>query len=228
MKRNKHFVEERILLNDLSSYAGEAYQKLQVNVDLANVNHKYKVIGVTSSLKSEGKSTTIVNLANIYAKKGKKVIICDFDLRRPSIHFYFKKPNENGLVDFFMGDISKEELIKHSSEGIDFINRGKSTPFPAEVLESPKLKSLIESLKEKYDYIFIDCPPILVAADTTLISKYLDGMIVVVKTNYATKDMVAETFRALKDSKISVIGCVMTDVPTKHGRYYGYYEGYSE
>lgn len=227
MRKKKEVIEERIIVEDLSSYAGEAYQKLQVNIDLANVDNKYKVIGVTSSLKSEGKSTTLVNLANIYAKKGKKVVICDFDLRRPTIHFYFRKPNEHGIVDYLLGETSKEDLIKHSTEGIDFINRGKATPFPAEILESPKLGAILEELRRNYDLVFIDCPPILVAADTTLISKHLDGIIVVVKTNYATKEMVGETFRTLKDGNVNVIGCVMTDVPSKRG-YYSYYDGYHD
>lgn len=221
-KKKKQIIEDRILVDDISSRAGEAYQRLQVNIDLASVKDKKKIIGITSSTKSEGKSTTLVNLANIYAKKGKKVIIIDLDLRRPTIHFYFRKPNETGIVDYVLGEIQKEDLIIHTNENIDFINCGKHTPFPAEVLESEKLAELINELKKEYDYIFLDCPPILVAADTTIISKFLDGIIIVVKENYATKDMLSETVRTLRNCKVNIIGAVMTNVTVKDAGYYSY------
>lgn len=226
MAKRKHtgaLFDERIIISDLSSSAGEAYQRLQVNLDLASIDSKYKVIGITSSTKSEGKSTTIVNLANVYARKNKKVCIIDLDLRRPSIHYFFKKPNEVGLVDCVVGEISKEEVVKHSEEGIDFINTGKHTPFPAQVLESKNLLDLIEYLKGIYDFVLLDCPPILVSADTTLISKFTDGFIFVVKTNSTNKDALGDSLDALRNCGANIIGAVMTDVPSGRGTdYYGY------
>ena len=222
-KHNGSLFDERIIVNDLSSSAGEAYQRLQVNVDLASIDSKLKVIGITSSTKSEGKSTTIVNLANIYARKNKKVCVIDLDLRRPSLHYFFKKPNDFGLVDYVLGEIDKEHVVKHSEEGIDFINTGKHTPFPAQVLESKNLMDLIEYLKGIYDFVLLDCPPILVSADTTIISKFTDGFIFVVKTNSTVKDALGDSLEALRNCGANIIGAVMTDVPSGRGSdYYGY------
>lgn len=228
MSKKKENVEERVLLDDLSSLAGEAYQKLQVNLDLANIGHKYKVIAFTSSEKSEGKTTTVGNLASVYAKKGKKIVIMDLDLRRPASHFLFRKPNENGIVDYVAGEINKEDLIKHTDSGVDLIVCGKHTPFPAEVLENEKLEKLINELKEEYDYIFLDCPPILVASDTVIISKLIDGILLVVRQGQTPKEEFAETKRTLENAKINIIGCVMTDCKNSHGSsgYYYNYDGY--
>ena len=224
MNKKKMISEERILIDDLSSLSGESYQRLQTNIELANIDKKMHIIGVTSASMSEGKSTTLVNLANVYAHKGKKVIIIDLDLRRPSVHFYFKKPNEKGIVDYVLDECTKEELIKHSKNGIDFINCGKHTIFPYQIIESEKLLNLIEELKNEYDYIFIDCPPILVGTDTILVTKFLDGIILVLRFNYVTKDMVNECIKQLKNTKVNVIGSVLTNMSPKDCGLYSYEE----
>lgn len=226
MRKNKKYEisEDRILIDDLSSLAGESYQRLQTNIELANIDKKLHVIGVTSASMSEGKSTTLVNLANVYAQKGKKVIILDLDLRRPSVHFYFKKPNEKGIVDYILDECTREELIKHSKIGIDFINCGKHTIFPSQIIESEKLVKLIEELKKEYDYVFIDCPPILVGTDTILATKFLDGIILVLRFNYATKDMVNECVKQLRNTKVNIIGSVLTNLSPKECGLYSYEE----
>lgn len=222
--KRKEVAEDRILIDDLSSLAGESYQRLQTNIELANIDKKIKVIGVTSATKSEGKSTTLANLANVYAQKNKKVVILDLDLRRPSVHFYFKKPNEKGIVDYVLDECSKEELIKHSKLGVDFINCGKHTIFPSQIIESEKLAKLIDELKETYDYVLIDCPPILVGTDTILATKFLDGVILVLRFNYATKDMVNECVKQLRNTKVNIIGSVLTNLSPKECGLYSYEE----
>lgn len=222
--KRKEVAEDRILIDDLSSLAGESYQRLQTNIELANIDKKIKVIGVTSATKSEGKSTTLANLANVYAQKNKKVVILDLDLRRPSVHFYFKKPNEKGIVDYVLDECSKEELIKHSKLGVDFINCGKHTIFPSQIIESEKLAKLIDELKETYDYVLIDCPPILVGTDTILATKFLDGVILVLRFNYATKDMVNDCVKQLRNTKVNIIGSVLTNLSPKECGLYSYEE----
>lgn len=222
--KNKGVVEDRILIDDLSSLAGESYQRLQTNIELANIDKKMKVIGITSATKSEGKSTTLANLANVYAQKHKKIIVLDLDLRRPSVHFYFKKPNEKGIVDYVLDECTKEELIKHSKTGVDFINCGKHTIFPSQIIESEKLGKLIKELRETYDYVLVDCPPILVGTDTVLATKFLDGIILTLRFNYVTKDMVNECIKQLRNTKVNIIGSVLTNLSPKDCGLYSYEE----
>ncbi len=223
MKR-KEITEEKVLVSDLSSTVGESYQRLLTNIELNNVDESIKVIGFTSSVANEGTASTIANLAHIYSLKGKKVLIFDLDLRRPSIHFFFQKPNELGIVDYVLGECKKDDIIKHSDLGVDFVCTGKDTVFPTEIIESKVLAKLIEETREKYDYIFINIAPVLTGADLILLSTLIDGLILIIKSNYATKDMLNETIKQIKNTKVKLIGSVLTNMNPKDCGFYTYDE----
>lgn len=192
------------------SFSSEEYQKTVINLEYVNVDGKYKVIQLTSTIGSEGKSTTVANLAYLLGIN-KKVLILDLDLRKPKVHRIFEHPNENGLTDYLLGNIDKKTLIKHSEDlNIDFINVGSKTNAIINVLTANKLKQLIQELREQYDYIFIDSPPVLPVADSLSIAKLVDGIIFIVADNAANKKRTLEAFKAIEFTGAEIIGSIMT------------------
>ena len=215
------------LINPSSPYV-EAYKKLQLNIQYSSLDKNIKVIEVTSTEASEGKTSTAVNLAATYALKNKKAIIIDLDLRKPKIHKVFEKHNENGVVDVVTQNISFEEAVYHHESGVDVLVRGSSTPKIELFLESEKLYSFINELKEKYDVVILDCPPTNVVTDATLISKIVDGVIYVVAYNQVKKDVVKDSIKRLKNVGANILGVVMTQVEKNMGKKYSKYSYYAK
>ncbi|MDO9629850.1 MAG: CpsD/CapB family tyrosine-protein kinase [Acholeplasmataceae bacterium] len=210
------------------SYTTESFQKVLINLDYANIDKKIKVIEFTSTLASEGKSTFVSNLAYLMGQKNKKTILIDLDLRKPKGHRVFNSANKDGLTDYLSGKISYESLIKHSDEfGIDYIVTGEKTSSIVNVLEAQKLADLIQKLKETYDYILLDAPPVIAVSDALYIAKLADGVIFVVAQNVAKKTLVKEAIQTLRSNNVHIIGTVLTQVSLKGGAYgYGYDYGY--
>jgi len=206
------------------SYTAESFQKVLINLDYANIDGNYKVIQFTSTMASEGKSTFVSNMAYLLGQKGKKVILVDLDLRKPKMHRVFNVPNKNGLTDYLSGKISYDKLIQSSSDlGIDFMVTGEKTTAVVNVLEAKKLAELIQKLRETYDYVLLDTPPVIAVSDALYISKLTDGIIFVVAYGNAKKSLVKEAIHTLKHNNVNIIGTVLTQVNLKSGEYgYGY------
>lgn len=193
----------------------EAFEKLQVNVNLASVDKKIQVIQVTSSLQDEGKTTVAVNLANTYASNGDKVLLVDLDIRRPKVHRNFNQPNENGLVDFATGKITKDQLIKHTNYNIDIVLTGSKTPYPVKLLESELMKNLLEEARKKYDYIILDTPPVMAVVDPLIVSKVTDGIIFVVEADRTKKQVIKDAISQLENANANIIGVVLKSVKNR-------------
>lgn len=206
------------------SYTAESFQKVIINLDYANLDHHMKVIQFTSTLASEGKSTFVSNLAYLLAQKDKKVILLDLDLRKPKMHRVFNAPNKNGLNDYLSGKINYDQLIKHSTDfGFDYIITGEKTTAVVNVLESDKMKKLIAQLRENYDYVLLDTPPIIAVSDALYVARNADGVIFIVAQGVAKKQLVKEAIQTLKNNEVKIIGTVLTQVDLKSGAYgYGY------
>ena len=222
----------KTIVDPQSSYA-EAYRKLQVNLDFAAIDNKFKVIQFVSSLPSEGKSTASLNLAGVYLELGKKVLLVDFDFRKPKVHRGFDLPNENGIAEYLLGQLTKEQIIAHTRTGIDIIRRGQRIPRPNVALESKLLKDLMTSLREDYDVIIIDSPPVVVATDAVLIAKFADATVFLVAEGRTHKDVVQESVKVLKDNGANVVGIFANFTKQKNGSYgyggkYSYYHYYEE
>ncbi len=225
-KMKKHSTLRGIVDN---TRAIEAFEKLQVNINLASIDQKIKVIQITSSIQDEGKTTVAVNLASSYVQKGEKVLIVDLDLRRPKVHRNLEQSNENGLVDYVSGACKKEELVKHTRFGIDVVLSGPKTPYPVKILESELLQNLLEEAKNTYDVIILDTPPISAVVDPIVVSKYVDGVVFVVQAETTKKSIIKESIQMLENAQATIIGTVLTSVKdkyTKYGYKYRYY--YSE
>ncbi len=205
----------------------EAFEKLQVNINLSSVDKKVQVIQVTSSAQDEGKTTVVVNLAFSYLNRGLKVLIIDLDLRRPKIHRNFQLPNENGIVDYASGKCEKSALVRKTKYGIDVVFSGSKTPYPAKILESELIHGLLEEAKATYDVIILDTPPVSVVVDPILVSKYVDGTLFIVQAEKTRKSMIKESIHMLENAQANILGLVITSVKEKYTKYnYKYY--YSE
>ncbi|MFA6800937.1 MAG: CpsD/CapB family tyrosine-protein kinase [Acholeplasmataceae bacterium] len=213
--------------NDPLSFTTESFQKIVIDLDYLNIDDNHKVLQFTSTIPSEGKTTFVSNLAYLLQQKNKKVILLDLDLRRPKINRAFGVPNENGINDYMSGKIHLEEAIKHSDEiGIDYMVTGETTSLVTNILESQKLKDLIAALREKYDYVLLDTPPIIAVSDSILISKMADGIIFIIAQGKAKKTLVKEAIQTLKKYDVNIIGIVFNQVKMDQAGY-GYKNNYN-
>ena len=161
------------------SIAAESYRRIKTALEFANVDAHIQVLQVCSSMQGEGKSVTVLNIAATYAEDEKKVIVVDLDFRRPKLHRSFRVENKNGITDVLAGHISLKEAIKHGENGIDCLNRGTKAPYPTALLGSDNMAKLFQELRKEYEYIIVDCPPILAVSDAAIVSKLCDGCLFV-------------------------------------------------
>jgi len=216
-----------ITLQNPNGSISECYRRIKVGIKFSSINRKVQVIEVTSPNQNDGKTITLLNLAATFIEDKKKVLIIDMDLRRPKIHHAFKSKNENGLDDYLVGDIPLSKLVKHSSSPyIDYIVRGSKVPYPLTVLDDPSIKKLIDSFRDQYDYILLDCPPILAVSDALIIATYADAALFIVSQMFCNKNDAILAMKYLKDNDVPILGVVFTNVTKKNSNYshdYNYY-----
>lgn len=213
------------ICGNVSFAAGEAYKRLRTNIlfSFADIEG-CKVVGVTSSLRGEGKSTTTVNIAYNMAQAEKKVLLIDADMRLSSVASKLAIAKEPGLSNVLVGQSNAEDIIvsyKETDEEKEFyvLNAGNEVPNPAELLGSEKMVNLLSSLKNDYDYIFIDLPPVCAVADALIVSKYTDGMAVVVREDICQTGALKEAMDQLKLADANIIGFVYTGAKSGAGSY---------
>lgn len=216
---------KKTLHKNLKFNATEQYKLLRTNISFTLPEDvKCPIIGVTSSVRGEGKSTTAINLAYVYAESGKRVLLIDGDLRLPSVA---KKMNIDGSVGItnFLLDSDKIMIENFRTEINDkwfVVPCGPIPPNPSELLASKKMEKLLAILSEYFDCIIIDLPPVNIVSDAVAISKYLTGMILVVRQNYTEKDEYENCKRQLKLSNVKVLGVVMNSVNVGKSYYSNY------
>ncbi len=167
-----------------------------------------------SSISGEGKTTVVANVAVSLAKHKKKVVVVDLDFRNAGLSNPFGLSDEKGLGDYFYEDMSFDDLIKTTEYGVDVITVGKEVENPSLALSSDKMVALIEKLRATYEFVLLDCSPILTSSDYMHVSKISDGVILVVSTDYVKKSAAKESVRLLEKLNVTVLGGVMTFVPS--------------
>ncbi|MBR4959470.1 MAG: CpsD/CapB family tyrosine-protein kinase [Clostridia bacterium] len=200
----------------------EAHKRLRTNVffSFAGENSS-RVIGITSTVAHEGKSTTSINLAYDIMKAGKKVLLIDADMRLSNMARTLSLRFSPGLSNILVGDNNGEGLVQKVAllENLSVICCGDIPPNPTELLSSQRIGVLLETLKKSYDYIIVDLPPVSDVSDALILSKLTDGMIVVVRQGHAEKKLLHDTVRQLKNNGARIIGFVMNGT-RETGRYY--------
>lgn len=224
----------------------EAYKSIRTNIAFSVMKEGCKTIVVTSSMASEGKTTTTINLAISFAQAGQRVLLIDGDLRKPKIHQYFSLPNAPGLTNYLGASVQRGEKVNVNSvthktqySNLFVICSGSIPPNPSEILGSDPMKRFIDEAEKMYDYIIIDTPPINLVSDALPVIKKSDGVILVVRQNLSTHPEVERALSALKFIDAKILGFIVnfSDSDAKLSRYgrkayrysysdYGYGYGY--
>ncbi len=207
----------------------EAYRSLRTNLSFVSINNRYKKIIITSAIPEEGKSTVIINLAVSLAQEGKKVIVVDCDLRKPILHKYLKISNHSqGLSSILSGQPITEGLITTFKDlKISVLCAGAIPPNPSEMLGSGRMAKLIQALEAEYDYILFDTPPVSIVTDAAVLSRYADGVLLVVRQKHASIDTIKLAIKNLQAVNSNIIGTVLNNFDTKKiGKESGYYYAY--
>lgn len=213
--------------------SAEAYKLLRTNVSFSfSAEVKCPVIAVTSSLRGEGKSTTSVNLAYTIAEADKRVLLIDADMRLPSVARKLELALSPGLSNLLVRRIPFDQYLQHYGDvnPLDILTAGDVPPNPSELLGSERMSELIADARTKYDYIIVDMPPVTAVSDALALSRLLDGVVLVARNNYASKNAIKETIRQLKLVNVKVIGFVSTFAngsSKTYGKNYGKY-GYGK
>ena len=208
-----------------SSLYDEAIRSVRTNIQFADIDHKNKIIAMTSSKPSEGKTTVVYKLAQSFAENGERVVLLDFDLRAPKVGVVAGIDNNVGLTNVITGKLELDRALYRDKgqENLFLLLSGPTPPNPAEILASNHIKDLVNELSQSFDYVFIDTPPVGLFTDASIVSTFSDGMIFAIKSNDTKKEEIARALDNLKKVNAKVIGAVLTFADVKEFNYKGYY-----
>ena len=209
------------------SLMAESYRSLRTSIQYSSVDKELKVLAITSSAPGEGKSTVAMNLALSFSEMKKKTLLIDADLRKPTIHKKLSLSNLKGLSDGIVHKLALDEFIQQPFNDFHVMTSGKIPPNPAEIVGSEAMSYLIEQLKEVYDHIIIDCPPVLSVTDPLLVSTKVDGTILVIREGKTKSKQVLATLKELEKVRANVIGTVLNaskEMTRGISKYYYQYE----
>ncbi len=205
----------------------EAIRGLAINLRyLMTGNNAGKVLAISSSRPSEGKSTITYNLGLVLAELGFNVLIVDGDMRKPTIHKLTNKSNETGLSSVISSNQSYVEMIeKGKLEKLDILTSGPTPPNPVALLDSVKFEQLINQWRDDYDYVLIDTPPLGIGADTVTIANKVDTVLLSIGMEKVTRKMITNSMETLLSNQVNVGGTIVNMIDSKHD-YYNYYNYY--
>lgn len=215
--------------NELSYGMTEGLNTLRTNIQFSGVDKK--VIVMTSCLAGEGKSTITYQLAKSFAELGKRVLLIDADMRKSVLLKRLESGSvEKGLSHYLSGQCSLSEAVYATDTSkLHVLFAGPVPPNPTELLSRDLIKDTLKSLRDIYDYIFFDCPPIGMVVDAAIIAEYSDAAIMVVESGGMTRKLIIEAKEKLEASGCPILGVVLNKVEPKRGKYYGkYYKKYEK
>lgn len=207
----------------------EAYKSLRVQLTSILKKKNINVVAVSSPNASEGKSTTSVNIAIMLSQLNKKVVLVDTDARRASIHQKLKIDNDLGCLDVLSNNAELEQVIKNYNPYLDIITSGKSASNSSELFDSPEFDRMLSELKNKYDYVIVDTPPINLVSDALVVSQKCDGLLLIVRSTITTYEAFNQTKMSVDHLNINLLGVILNGVGANTGKYYRYkkYYGYN-
>lgn len=213
--------------NDSPFVVKEAYNSIRTNLLFTQKGEKCPVFVVTSPTANNGKTINSVNLAISYAQMGKKTLIIDSDMRNPTIHRMFNIPLKDGLSEILAGITDSISVTSTNIENLSVLPAGQIPPNPAELLGSNRMNKLLDFVREHFDCVFIDSPPINIVTDATIFASNVTGYILIIKSGVTDKEDVKYSVSILEQVNAKILGCILNDVPLKEGKYYSKYKNYS-
>ena len=205
------------------SITAESYRSLRTNIQYSSIDKQVKTLVVTSSNAGEGKSTVSGNLAYTFFQSGKRVLIIDCDLRKPSLHRKFNVSNEVGLTDVLVGTSELNKVMKKIDDNLYLLTTGTLPPNPAEIIGSNTMENFLDECKINFDYIILDTPPILPVTDSKLLAIKADATVLVVRSEISKSKHVSQAYKELEKVNANVIGTILNDVEMHSEKlYYDY------
>jgi len=226
-------LNEFFVANNPKSKESEAFKALRTRIQFSKLNGELlKTILITSSVPSEGKTTVAVNLAGSFALSDKKVLLIDCDLRKPRVHSLFETNRFPGLSDYLFGKVNFEEILNKTKLPLmEFITSGTIPPNPSELLSSQQFKNLLDMLREKYDYVILDSPPFISVTDSEILTRIVDGEVLVALANKTPIDIFLKSYQRLYGiDPHKFLGVVLNNFNynSVYGYYYNYYYYYNQ
>jgi succinoglycan biosynthesis transport protein ExoP len=205
----------------------EAYRVLRTNLMFARKDDKLNTVAVVSAGAGEGKSTTVLNLATVFAQSGQRVIVVDSDLRRPTLHKLLRLTNNLGLTNYLLKQNSLDEVIQTTSQPtLDFLASGKLPSSSLGILSSSQMKDLINDLKQRYDFVFFDSPPIMGVSDASILASEVDITVQVIQYRRYPQPMNIRAKQLIEKVGGNLVGIVLNNINMSQDESYYYYSGY--
>ncbi len=215
-----------------NSIPSEAFRALRTRIQFSKIDvEQLKTILVTSATPQEGKTTVSTNLAGSFANAGKRTLIIDCDLRKPRLHNILGTKRYPGFVDHFFGQASYDEILRTSEvQNLFFITGGTIPPNPSEILGSSQMEQFLQKLRNEFDIIILDSPPVVAVTDSEILSGLTDGTVLVTSANITEVDLMKKAVELLTHERGSFLGCVLNNFTYRsgYGSYYKYYYYYSK
>jgi len=227
-KNDKLLTLKRRLLahNSPKDPVAEQYRTIRTNIQFSDADQDIKSIVLTSTGPGEGKSTTASNLATVYAQQGLRVLLIDADLRKPTAHYTFRLENHVGLTNVLTKQSTLGQAIQTTEvPDLFLLTSGPIPPNPAELLASNNMTELLKEMKEQFDMIVFDTPPVLAVADAQILANQVDGSILVVSSGKTDKEAAVKAKELLLKANAKVLGAVLNNRKMEEGSDYYYYYG---
>lgn len=227
-KKTKLETAKRKLItrNNPKAIHSEQYRTIRTNINFSMPDRELQTLLFTSALPRDGKSTTAANAAIVFAQEGKKVLLVDVDMRKPTVHHTFELMNGLGLSNVLTRQATISEVANESgTEGLDIITCGPIPPNPAELLSSQMMETVLEEMKKAYDMVIFDSPPLLSVSDAQILSNRCDGTILVINSGITEKDGAVKAKEMLASSKAHIIGAVLNNFKIDKDHYFYQYYG---
>ncbi len=222
-----------IVQDNPKSPISEAYRTLRTNIEFSNIDDNINSILVTSSGLQEGKSITAANLALSVAETGKKVLLIDCDLRKPSLHKKFNISNNKGISNLLIGQFKFADVAQRYTENLYILTSGTLPPNPSEMLSSKKMKIFLDEAKNNFDFIILDTPPVIAVTDAQVLSSMVGGVLLVIAAGQAEIAGTQKAKELLELVKANIVGVVLNKAQSSSSKNYAFYqyyygEGYSK
>ena len=227
LKKNKKAISNRrniITKFDSKSPISEQYRTIRTNIQFSSVDHEVKSLMVTSSGPGEGKSTTVANLAVVFAQQGKKVLLVDADLRKPTVQYTFNQTNTFGLTSVLTKQMTLDKAVADTGEKNLFVlTSGPIPPNPAELLSSKAMEQFYQDVLDLFDIVLFDTPPLLAVTDAQILANKCEGTILVVSSGKTEKDQVVKAKELLDSAQSKLLGVVLNNKKMNNSNHYYYY-----